>query len=40
VYRNWLGLMTGTLTAGFEKGGRRFVRRLNPDRRYRTLTGR
>jgi malate synthase len=40
VYRNWLGLMTGTLAAGFEKGGRQFVRRLNPDRRYRTLTGR
>ncbi len=40
VYRNWLGLMTGTLTAAFDKGGRQFLRRLNPDRRYRSLSGR
>jgi len=40
VYRNWLGLMTGTLSAAFDKGGRQYMRRLNPDRRYRSLSGR
>ena len=34
VYRNWLGLMTGKLTATLEKGGKRIERRLNPDRTY------
>jgi malate synthase len=34
VYRNWLGLMNGALTASFEKAGGTLERRLNPDRRY------
>jgi len=39
VYRNWLGLMQGTLQAPVEKGNRVLLRRLNPDRRYRTTSG-
>ncbi|HTQ36654.1 MAG TPA: malate synthase G [Steroidobacteraceae bacterium] len=34
VYRNWLGLMKGTLEAQFSKGGATAVRRLSEDRRY------
>jgi len=39
VYRNWLGLMNGTLTADIIKGGKSHQRRLNADRRYRTAAG-
>jgi malate synthase len=39
VYRNWLGLMNGSLAARVEKGNTTIVRRLNGDRRYRTPGG-
>ncbi len=39
VYRNWLGLMRGSLEARVEKGGGALVRRLNPDRHYQTPEG-
>ncbi len=34
VYRNWLGLMTGSLDAAFVKGDRKMTRSLNGDRVY------
>ncbi|NHI01353.1 MULTISPECIES: malate synthase G [Oceanimonas] len=34
VYRNWLGLMKGTLTQKVKKGDKEIIRSLNPDREY------
>jgi malate synthase len=39
VYRNWLGLMKGDLTAQVQKGGKSVVRRLDPDRQYMAPDG-
>ena len=39
VYRNWLGLMRGDLSASFAKAGRTETRRLDDDRRYATTHG-
>ncbi|MBR0643722.1 malate synthase G [Plastoroseomonas hellenica] len=39
VYRAWLGLMKGDLTAELEKGGKTITRRLNPDRIYHRPSG-
>ncbi|MGI6857057.1 malate synthase G, partial [Mesorhizobium sp. 1B3] len=39
VYRNWLGLMKGDLQEEVTKGGKSFVRKLNPDLDYRAPDG-
>ncbi|MER9187770.1 malate synthase G [Mesorhizobium australicum] len=39
VYRNWLGLMKGDLAEEISKGGKSFVRKLNPDRAYTAPAG-
>ncbi len=38
-YRNWLGLMKGNLKSKFEKEGKLFERKLNPNRSYISKDG-
>ncbi|MDQ8038559.1 MAG: malate synthase G, partial [Pedobacter sp.] len=38
-YRNWLGLVTGTLQETFEKGGKPLTRKMNADRVYKNAQG-
>ncbi|HTM08884.1 MAG TPA: malate synthase G [Verrucomicrobiae bacterium] len=39
VYRNWTGIMKGTLEAAFDKNGTPIQRRLNPDKIFTTPDG-
>ncbi len=39
AYRNWLGLMDGSLSTEINKKGQKFTRTMNEDKSYQTLTG-
>jgi len=39
VYRNWLGLMKGSLEERLSKNGQEIVRKLNSDRQYTAMNG-
>ena len=39
VYKNWLGLIKGDLTATITNGSKQVIRSLNQDRRYKSTTG-
>ncbi|PCJ47162.1 MAG: malate synthase G [Moraxellaceae bacterium] len=39
VYRNWLGLIKGSLSETITKGGKSFTRTMNPDRSYTAPNG-
>ena len=38
-YRNWLGIMKGDLKTEVEKNGKKFIRKLNSDRKYKSIDG-
>ena len=38
-YRNWLGIMKGDLQTEIEKNGKKFIRKLNLDREYKSIDG-